>query len=70
MSKEEKNMKGTIKWYNARKGYGFIQGEDGKDVFVHRSAIPQGTFLNEGDKIEYEVEDTERGPNAKNVKKA
>ena len=36
-------MKGTIKWYNARKGYGFIDGEDGKDVFVHQSAVPTGT---------------------------
>lgn len=62
-------MKGTIKWYNARKGYGFITGEDDEDVFVHRSAIPPGTFLNEGDKVEYKVEDTERGASAKDVKK-
>ena len=62
-------MKGSIKWYNARKGYGFIESEDGKDVFVHRTAIPTGTFLNEGDKVEFEIEESERGPNAKNVKK-
>ena len=62
-------MKGAIKWYNSRKGYGFIQGEDKKEVFVHRSAIPNGTYLNEGDKVEYEIEDTERGPSAKDVKK-
>ena len=62
-------MKGTVKWYNARKGYGFIQGEDEKDVFVHRSSIPMGTFLNEGDKVEYELEDSERGPKAVNIKK-
>lgn len=62
-------MKGTIKWYNARKGYGFIQGEDGKDVFVHRSAIPAGTFLNEGDRVEFDVESSERGPKAVNVQK-
>ena len=62
-------MKGTIKWYNARKGYGFIEGEEGKDVFVHRSAVPQGTFLNEGDKVEFEVEDSEKGPKAINLKK-
>ena len=62
-------MNGTIKWYNPRKGYGFIQVEDGTDVFVHKSAVPQGTFLNTGDKIEFEIEETERGPNAKNVKK-
>ncbi len=63
-------MKGTVKWYNARKGYGFIQGEDGKDVFVHRTAIPLGTFLNEGDEIEYELEESDRGPKAVNIKKA
>jgi CspA family cold shock protein len=63
-------MKGTIKWYNPRKGYGFIQGEDGKDVFVHMTAIPEGAgYLHEGDQVEYEVEETERGPNAKNIKK-
>ena len=62
-------MKGTIKWYNARKGYGFITGEDGKDVFVHRSAVPTEIFLGEGDKVEYKVEDTERGPQATNIKK-
>jgi len=62
-------MKGTIKWYNTRKGYGFIQGEDEKDVFVHRSAVPDGTYLNEGDKVEYEIEETDKGQQAKDVKK-
>jgi len=62
-------MKGKIKWYNARKGYGFIEGEDEKDVFVHRSSIPAGTFLNEGDQVEYEIEDSERGPQAVKIKK-
>jgi len=62
-------MKGTIKWYNARKGYGFVQGEDGKDIFVHRSSVPEGIFLNEGDAVEYEVEDSDRGPKAINIKK-
>jgi len=62
-------MNGTVKWYNSGKGYGFILGEDEKEVFVHRSAIPNGTYLNEGDKVEYEIEDTERGPSAKDVKK-
>jgi CspA family cold shock protein len=63
-------MKGTIKWYNVRKGYGFIQGEDEKEIFVHRSSVPEGTLLNEGDKVEYEVEDSDRGPKATNIKKS
>ena len=62
-------MKGTVKWYNARKGYGFITDEDDEDVFVHRSAIPPGTFLNEGDKVEYKIKDSEKGPHATNIKK-
>ena len=64
------NMKGTVKWYNARKGYGFIQCDDGKEVFVHRTAVPMEISLNEGDAIEFEVETSDRGPQAKNVKKA
>ncbi|MBU7012640.1 MAG: cold shock domain-containing protein [Theionarchaea archaeon] len=64
-----KQLKGTVKWYNDRKGYGFIQGEDGEDVFVHRTALPMGLFLNEGDKVEFEVEESDRGPKAANVKK-
>jgi CspA family cold shock protein len=62
-------MKGTIKWYNARKGYGFIQGEDDKDVFVHRSAVPEDVSLDEGDQVEFDLENSDRGPQAKNVKK-
>jgi cold shock protein len=63
-------MKGTIKWYNAGKGYGFIQGEDNQDVFVHRSALPMEAFFNEGDSVEFEVEESDRGLKAKNVKKS
>lgn len=62
-------MKGKIKWYNPRKGYGFVENEEGNDVFVHRSEVPEGTFLDEGDSIEFEVEETDRGKQAKNVKK-
>jgi cold shock protein len=67
--RRNKKMEGTVKWYNPRKGYGFISGEDGKDVFVHRSSIPEGTYLNEGDKVDYQLEDSERGPQATNIKK-
>jgi CspA family cold shock protein len=61
-------MKGTVKWYNHVRGYGFIQGEDGKDVFVHRTSIPWGSTLYENDQVEYEIEESERGPKAINVK--
>ena len=62
-------MKGTVKWYDSRKGYGFIQGDDENDVFVHRSAIPEGVVLDEGDKVEYDLKESEKGPQAINVKK-
>lgn len=62
-------MKGTVQWYSARKGYGFVRGEDGKDVFVHRTALPMGVYLNEGDEVEFEVEQSDRGPRAANVRK-
>ncbi len=61
-------MKGTVKWFNERKGYGFIEGEDKKDIFVHRNSIPDGTVLNEGDQVEYEKEDSDKGPQATNIK--
>jgi len=62
-------MNGKIKWYNPRKGFGFIESEDGKDIFVHRSSVPQGTFLNEGDAVEFETEEGDKGKRAINVKK-
>jgi len=63
-------MKGTVKWYNARKGYGFIQSENNEDVFVHRTAIPMEVSLTEGDQVEFDIEESERGPQAKNIKKS
>ena len=62
-------MKGTVKWFNDRKGYGFILGDDEKEVFVHRNSLVEGTYINEGDPVEYEIESSDKGPNATNVKK-
>ena len=62
-------MKGTVKWFNDRKGFGFIEGENEKDIFVHRNSLTEGTVIDEGDNVEYEVEISDKGPNAINVKK-
>ena len=64
-------MQGKVKWFNAEKGYGFIEGQDGKDVFVHFSAIEQEGFktLDEGQEVEFEVVEGARGPQAANVVK-
>ncbi|MFD0586660.1 cold shock domain-containing protein [Paenibacillus sp. GCM10027627] len=64
-------MKGTVKWFNAEKGYGFIQVEDGEDVFVHFSAIQGDGFktLEEGQAVEFDVTDGNRGAQAANVYK-
>jgi CspA family cold shock protein len=63
--------KGTVKWFNSRKGYGFISSEDGTDVFVHYSALggTEGEYksLNENDKVEFEVTEGNKGPQASNV---
>ena len=63
--------KGTVKWFSDKKGYGFINREDGNDIFVHYSSINMPGFktLAEGDRVSFEVEDSDRGPVAKNVKK-
>lgn len=63
-------MKGTVKWFNEKKGYGFINTEEGKDVFVHFSAIKGEGFrtLYEGQKVELDVEDSPKGPHAANVR--
>ncbi len=61
-------MKGTVKWYNHSRGFGFITGEDGKDIFVHSTNLTMITDLNENDQVEYTSEESERGPKATNVK--
>ncbi len=60
---------GTVKWFNGQKGYGFIEREDGDDVFVHFSAIKQDGFksLDEGQKVEFEIVEGDRGLQAANV---
>ncbi|MEJ3717382.1 cold shock domain-containing protein [Paenibacillus polymyxa] len=62
-------MKGTVKWFNAEKGYGFIQMDGGEDVFVHFSAIQGDGFktLEEGQDVEFEITEGNRGPQAANV---
>jgi len=59
--------KGTVKWYNFRKGYGFIQGDDGEDYFVHFTAVPKGTFLKENDKVDFNAVNTDKGLQAQNI---
>ena len=62
-------MKGTVKWFNDRKGYGFILGDDEKEIFVHRNSLAEGIYIKEGDSVQYEVESSDKGPNAINLKK-
>ena len=64
-------MRGRVKWFNAEKGFGFIEREGGKDVFVHFSAIQMEGFktLDEGQEVEFEIVEGERGPQAANVTK-
>jgi cold shock protein len=62
---------GTVKWFNAEKGFGFIQQESGSDVFVHYSAIQGEGFktLEEGQSVSFDIEEGQRGPQAVNVQK-
>ena len=62
--------KGTVKWFNERKGFGFLSREDGDDVFVHHTSIQGEGFktLSEGQEVEFEVQDGPKGPQAVNVK--
>ena len=62
-------MRGRVKWFNPEKGFGFIEREGGKDVFVHFSAIRMEGFktLDQGDEVEFEIVEGERGPQAANV---
>ncbi len=62
---------GTVKWFNEKKGFGFIVHDDGRDIFVHYSSIDMPGFkkLMEGDRVSFEIKEGDRGPQAANVKK-
>lgn len=63
---------GTVKWFNNKKGYGFINEETGRDIFVHFSSINMDGYksLTEGEQVVFDIEESTRGPEAKNVRKA
>ena len=61
-------MKGTVKFFNEDKGFGFISGEDGNEYFVHVSGLAEGVRLQENDPVTFDVEEGDRGPKAVNVK--
>ncbi|PIU75760.1 cold-shock protein [Candidatus Pacearchaeota archaeon CG06_land_8_20_14_3_00_35_12] len=63
-------MKGTVKFFNEMKGFGFITGEDGKDYFMHKTSLTAGTSLTEKDAVTFDIEQGDKGPKAVNVKKA
>ena len=71
--KEEVNAlaNGTVKWFNDRKGYGFINETEGRDIFVHFSSIDMPGFktLAEGERVIFDIEESDRGPEAKNVRR-
>jgi CspA family cold shock protein len=69
--RKSKLENGKVKWFNNKKGFGFIQRENGPDLFVHFTSIKEEGFktLNEGDEVSFEVEEGERGPKAINVSK-
>ncbi|MBV4427420.1 cold-shock protein [Clostridium tyrobutyricum] len=62
-------MSGTVKWFNSEKGYGFITGEDGKDIFAHFSQINSNGYksLDEGQKVSYDEGKGQKGPQAENI---
>ena len=62
-------MKGSVKFFNESKGFGFIAADDGKEFFVHQTALVDGVALNENDSVTFDVEEGDRGPKAVNVKR-
>lgn len=62
-------MEGTVKFFDGTKGFGFIDGEDGNEYFVHTTGLEEGVRINEGDKVSFEVVQGDRGPKAEKVRK-
>ncbi|MBL7057665.1 cold shock domain-containing protein [Candidatus Woesearchaeota archaeon] len=60
-------MEGTVKWFNRSKGFGFVEGKDGKDYFVHYTAVKEGTFIRDEDLVSFEPAETDKGLQAQNV---
>lgn len=60
-------MKGTVKFFNEMKGFGFISGDDGKEYFVHQTGLKEGVTINDNDTVEFDVEQGDRGLKATNV---
>ena len=63
-------MKGTVKFFNSAKGFGFIAAEDGKEYFVHQTGVSEGTALRDNDSVTFDVGQGDRGPKAINVSKS
>jgi len=63
-------VEGTVKFFNRIKSYGFINGDDGKTYFVHRTALKEGVEIDEGDKVSFEAVEGEKGPKAEKVEKS
>jgi len=61
-------MEGSVKFFNRKKGFGFIAGDDGNEYFVHFTALPKRTFLRDNDRVSFDPAEGERGPKAENVK--
>ncbi len=65
---DTRKMEGTVKFFNRKKGFGFVHGDDEKDYFVHFTALPRGTFLRDNDRVSFDGAEGDRGLKAENVK--